>query len=182
MEVLFGKYNPSGRMPVTTYPADYIRRSPFNMDLRADGGQTYMFYDNESYGPVLWPFGSGGSYTEFRYRNTTKLRSSMTATAFSGSVYEVKVTNIGHVAGATTVLGFVSSDQPGSPLRQLFAFDKVFLRPGESQLVALRMPPGSPGAATVAEDGALAVLPGRYTVSIEHLRWEHIVEGPPLQL
>eukprot|EP01047_Picozoa_sp_COSAG01_P060157 COSAG01_NODE_7332_length_3247_cov_2.094663_7_plen_86_part_00 len=57
MDVLFGKYNPSGRMPVTTYPADYIQRSPFNMDLRADGGQTYMFYDNESYGPVLWPFG-----------------------------------------------------------------------------------------------------------------------------
>eukprot|EP01047_Picozoa_sp_COSAG01_P077986 COSAG01_NODE_14246_length_1478_cov_1.322698_1_plen_42_part_00 len=29
----------------------------------------------------------------------------------------------------------------------------------------------------VAEDGTLAVLPGRYTVAVEHLRWEHMVEG-----
>ena len=74
----------------------------------------------------------------------------------------------------------MSSDQPDSPLRQLFAFEKVFLRPGESKLVALRMPSGSPGAATVVKDGAMAVLPGRYTVSVEHLRWEQVVEGPAM--
>ena len=124
--------------------------------------------------------GFGLSYTEFEYRNISELRSSLTTATLGGSLYEVKVTNVGHIAGATSVLGFVSSDQPGSPLQQLFAFQKVFLRPGESKVVALKMSPGSPGAATVAEDGSLAVLPGRYIVSVEHLRWEHVVEGPAM--
>ena len=81
------------------------------------------------------------------------------------------------------MLGFVRSDQPGAPSRQLFAFDKVFLEPGETQQVVLAMSAaaGAPGAATAGDDGAWRVLPGRYRVDIEGLRYEHVVRGAPLR-
>ena len=82
------------------------------------------------------------------------------------------------------MLGFVGSDRPGSPARQLFGFDKVHLQPGEAKTVTLTMPAaaGSPGAATAGEDGVWRVLPGRYAVEVEGLRYEHVVQGPPQQL
>lgn len=54
-DVLLGAYNPAGRLPYTVYPADFVRRSFFNMNLRTDGGITYMFYE----GQALWEFGWG---------------------------------------------------------------------------------------------------------------------------
>ena len=96
--------------------------------------------------------------------------------------YTVEVTNAGAVAGATSVLGFVRSDQAGAPPRQLFAFDKVYLEPGQAKKVVLVVPAaaGSPGAATAGPDGAWRILPGRYRVDIEGLRYEHALQGDPV--
>jgi hypothetical protein len=66
MMSLLGESNRFGKLPYTMYPATFIQRNPFNFDLRADGGLTYMHYDGK-YGKPLFDFGHGLSYTTFSY-------------------------------------------------------------------------------------------------------------------
>ncbi|KAJ8758836.1 hypothetical protein K2173_002615 [Erythroxylum novogranatense] len=74
-DVLFGKYNPGGRLPLTWYPNDYVSKLPMtSMPLRPVNGypgRTYKFYD----GPVVYPFGYGLSYTKFTYNLVSATRS-----------------------------------------------------------------------------------------------------------
>ncbi|KAL6850019.1 hypothetical protein ACP4OV_020646 [Aristida adscensionis] len=73
-DVLFGKYNPGGRLPLTWYKNEYVNQIPMtSMALRADGkhgypGRTYKFYSGAD---VLYPFGHGLSYTSFTYASST---------------------------------------------------------------------------------------------------------------
>lgn len=68
-DVLFGKVNPSGRLPNTWYKEAYLRAAPYtDMGMRADAargypGRTYRFVNDSSL--VLYPFGYGLSYTTF---------------------------------------------------------------------------------------------------------------------
>ncbi|XP_031249789.1 probable beta-D-xylosidase 5 [Pistacia vera] len=71
-DIVFGKYNPGGRLPVTWYGADYVNMLPLtSMTLRpVDSlhypGRTYRFFD----GFTVYPFGYGLSYTQFKYNLT----------------------------------------------------------------------------------------------------------------
>ncbi|CAI8041647.1 Probable beta-D-xylosidase 2, partial [Geodia barretti] len=61
-DVIFGKFNPSGRLPVTYYPGDYVNQiSFFNMSMRDPPGRTYKFYT----GTPVFEFGHGLSYISF---------------------------------------------------------------------------------------------------------------------
>jgi len=129
-DVLFGDYNPAGRLPVTFYRSvDDL--PPFeSYDMR---GRTYRFFGREP----LYAFGHGLSYTTFRYDN---LRAAAPAFAAGDTVMvSVDVTNTGRRAGDEVVQLYVQ--YPGSsvdrPVRELKGFARVPLRPGETRTVHL---------------------------------------------
>ena len=137
-EVLYGKCNPSGRLPFTIYPADYVNQiSFFNMSMRACPGRTYKFYT----GTPVYAFGTGLSYTQFTYKWSMLPQGvlgdeSLTLTVEQLKLrdinYEAEVSNTGKMGGSTSVLAYITSDVPGAPMKQLFDFQKVYLDPGQS--------------------------------------------------
>jgi beta-glucosidase-like glycosyl hydrolase len=175
-DVLLGKISPGGRLPYTIYPSDFVsKRSMFDMNLRDNGGITYRYYT----GDALWEFGFGMSYTTFEYTwmmpeypraLTTHLA------AKDGINYTVKVTNTGHMAGDEVVLGFLNnSDHEDAPIRELFAFERISLDPGQSEVVYLTVPPEV--LSLVDERGVEAIVPGRYGVKIGVLETEVNLKG-----
>ena len=64
VDVLFGRCSPEGKSPVTWYPSAFVKtRASWDMNLRSGDGVTHMYYR----GKPLWAFGTGLSYTHFRY-------------------------------------------------------------------------------------------------------------------
>ncbi|OGU00009.1 MAG: hypothetical protein A2085_09925 [Gemmatimonadetes bacterium GWC2_71_10] len=132
-DVLFGDYNPAGRLPVTFYrsAADL---PPF--ESYAMAGRTYRFFT----GTPLYPFGHGLSYTTFRYAN---LRTSAdTAGATDTITVSFDLTNGGTRAGeevAQLYVRYPRSAMP-RPLRDLRGFQRVHLEPGETRTVTLSLP------------------------------------------
>lgn len=163
-DVLFGNYNPGGKLPYTFYPADFILRNMTNMDLQSDGGITYMWYQ----GVPLWPYGWGLSYTTFTYSWISSPSGSFSAGSIASKMqqleYEVNVTNTGNVAGDAVVLAFVSGTPPDFPLSSLFDFMRVTLQPGQSKILYFTNTVRS--LSTVDKEGQRWLNPGQYTVSI----------------
>ncbi len=129
-EVLLGKVNPSGKLPVSfprsvgNLPA-YYNRHPSAFGLR------YINADNEP----LYPFGFGLSYTTFEYGKPKLSTKEMTV---DGSVLlSVKVKNTGFVEGKEVVQLYVRDDLSTvtRPIKELKGFKKIFLKPGEEQIV-----------------------------------------------
>jgi beta-glucosidase len=140
-DVLFGDYNPAGRLPVTFYRN--VSDLPA-FDEYAMAGRTYRFFT----GTPLYAFGHGLSYTTFRY---SKLR---TGTApFGAKTFgttdtlsiQVDVTNSGRRAGDEVVQLYVRhpSSKVSRPIRDLRGFARVTLKPGERRTVSLRVPVSS---------------------------------------
>jgi beta-glucosidase len=127
-DVLFGDYNPGGRLPVTFYRGvdDLPAFDDYSMK-----GRTYRFFD----GPPLYPFGYGLSYTTFAYDS---LRTSSDTIASDGNVtVRVNVTNTGSRAGDEVVQLYVQhlGSSVERPRQDLRGFRRVALRPGETRAV-----------------------------------------------
>jgi len=129
-DVLFGDYNPAGRLPVTFYRG--VDDLPPFEDY-AMKGRTYRFFRGEP----LYPFGHGLSYTTFGYAN---LRTSAPSLSPGGEVtVSVDVTNTGERAGDEVVQLYVSYPQSAvqRPIRELRGYARVPLQPGETRTVRL---------------------------------------------
>jgi len=155
-DVLFGNYNPGGRLPVTFYRS--VAQLPAFTDYRM-AGRTYRFFR----GDVLFPFGYGLSYTTFRYRD---LRAPRAVRAGDSAAVSVEVENAGTVAGEETVELYLTAldGDARSPIRSLEGFQRVALGPGERRRVTLTL--GQRQLSTVDSAGACAVRPGRYEISV----------------
>lgn len=132
-DVLFGDYNPAGRLPVTFYESvdDLPPFEDYDME-----GRTYRYFD----GDVLYPFGHGLSYTTFEYSN---LRTSAETLARDDTVaVRVDVTNTGDRAGDEVAQLYVSYPESDveRPIKALKGFARVALEPGETQTVELPLP------------------------------------------
>jgi len=126
---LAGKINPSGRLPYT-----YPRYANSLHNYYHKYTETKLYDEVAGFNPQ-WEFGSGLSYTTFKYSNL-KL-SSKTLTATGGLNISVDVTNTGKVAGKEAVLLYVS-DLVASvtpEVKRLRGFDKISLNPGETKTV-----------------------------------------------
>jgi beta-glucosidase len=130
-DVLFGDFNPAGRL-VQTWPKS-IHHLPPMMDYDIRHGRTYMYFKHKP----LYPFGYGLSYSTFEYSG---LRTSAPTLATDGAVtVSVDVKNTGSRAGDEVVQLYVrrphaAADQPG---RELRGFKRVALQPGESKTVEI---------------------------------------------
>lgn len=137
-EVLFGEYNPSGKLPCTWYRSlDQI--PPFH-DYDIHNERTYLYFT----GDPLYPFGHGLSYTTFQI---DRLQMSA-ATLGPGQTMHVSVviTNIGKRAGAEVVQLYIKP--PASPvkrpIKQLAGFRRVELQPGQGETINFELPYSEP--------------------------------------
>jgi len=155
-DVLFGDYNPAGRLSTTWVRA--LADLPPMMDYDIRKGRTYMYFK----GAPLYPFGFGLSYTTFEYSN---LRVSADST--SADSVSVDVKNTGVRAGDEVVQLYVKPVGAGAdrPLKQLRGFERIALAPGETKTV--RMPLRSTDFAHWdADKHAFVVDPGDATIVV----------------
>src|SRR5213078_1762663 len=138
-DVLFGDTNPSGKLP-QTFPVR-LEDTPTYLDFPGENGKVYYgeglfvgyrYYDKKRIAP-LFPFGFGLSYTTFTYDN---LRLSASAIGPGDTLQvAIDVTNTGERAGQEVVQVYVRDLVAGlqRPAKELKAFAKVMLQPGECQ-------------------------------------------------
>jgi beta-glucosidase len=187
-DVLFGDYNPAGRLPVTFYksPDQLPPFEDYSMKER-----TYKYFT----GKPLYPFGHGLSYTTFAYKN---LKIPKTVKAGDPVKVSVTVTNTGKRAGDEVVQLYITDRQASVPVpvRKLVGFRRVSLKAGESQKVSFAIDPRElslitddtrriiepgvfdlsaggkqPGFTGTADTGTTEVITGQFTIT-----------GSPLQL
>jgi len=150
-EILYGKVNPSGKLPITidkkiednpSYPSysdpkQYLGDNALTEMNYSEGIYLgYRGYDKKHAKP-LYPFGYGLSYTTFDYSDL-KLSTNVMA---PGSTVDVKftVTNTGSQAGFEVAQLYVHPANPAvdRPEKELKGFTKVYLQPGESKTVSI---------------------------------------------
>jgi beta-glucosidase len=130
-DVLFGDYNPAGRLVSTWVKA--LSDLPDMMDYDIRKGRTYMYFK----GQPLYPFGFGLSYTSFEYSN---LRLSAASVDVKGEVtVSVDIKNIGSRAGDEVVQMYVKhlDSAVERPLKELRGFERINLQPNETRTVRL---------------------------------------------
>ncbi len=153
-EVLYGAYNPAGRLPVTLYRS--AEQLPDFEDYRMKG-RTYRFMTEEP----LYPFGHGLSYTTFEYGEAQLSQHTIAA---DGEVeLSVQVRNAGDRDGDEVVQVYVHREGDTGLNRTLRAFSRESLRAGESREVKLRLPASAFGFYD-DKTGTVHVRKGRYEI------------------
>lgn len=154
-DVLFGDYNPAGRLPVTFYSKDEDLPdfNDYSMENR-----TYRYFK----GKPLFEFGHGLSYTTFRY---DQLNLPQSISAGKDVSVSVRVTNTGDRDGDEVIQLYVSHQNSGvrAPAKALKGFQRVFLKKGESRELTFKL--RAIDLTLVSADGTVRQQPGKISVS-----------------
>ena len=183
--IIFGQYNPAGRLPITFYPASYIDMvSMFDMSMRpspTNPGRTYKFYT----GQPVFEFGFGLSYTTFSYawyNDSTSVSYSIQSLLENNfdrinirmQSFRVNVTNTGTMDGDDVVLAYIKPPQvlregQTPPIKQLFGFERIHLSVNETKQVFF--PLNMKVLFTIDRDGSKWLRPGQYhiLIGIQHM-------------
>ncbi len=149
-EVLFGDFNPSGKLPITFYKD--VNQLPDFLDYTMKG-RTYRYFDGEP----LFPFGYGLSYTTWKVDGGRWQEH-----ANGGGTVSIDVSNTGSRKGDQTVQLYIRNLQdPNGPLKTLRAFQCVTLNPGQTQTVDLHLTAQS-FEFWDPETNTMRTKPGRY--------------------
>jgi beta-glucosidase len=152
-DVLFGDYNPAGKLPVTFYK-DTTQLPGFE-DYTMKG-RTYRYISSE---PVF-PFGYGLSYTSFEIGNAQA--SKATIKSSEGVALTIPVTNTGKRDGVEVVQVYVhKANDADGPSKTLRAFQRVNVGAGKTNQVALNLPSAA-FEFFDARSGKMQVMPGEY--------------------
>ena len=154
-DVLFGDYNPGGKLPVTFYRSndDLPDFLDYSMENR-----TYRYF----HGSPLYAFGYGLSYTTFKTGRAKLSRKSMKT---DGKVtVTIPVTNTGKRQGTETVQVYVKAlDYADAPIKSLRGFEKVRLAPGQTVKVNITLD-GEAFEYYNPSIDELSTRPGRYQI------------------
>ncbi|MBW4888546.1 glycoside hydrolase family 3 C-terminal domain-containing protein [Mucilaginibacter sp. HMF5004] len=155
-DVLFGDYNPAGRLPVTFYASDNDLPSFTDYSMN---NRTYRYFK----GKPLYAFGYGLSYSTFEYSPLTvvptlKKGNSLTVT--------VKVTNTGKADGEEVVQLYLSHTgiKQKTAIRALKGFERVFIKAGETKSIIFKIP--ATDLSVTDANGALVQTPGKIEISV----------------
>ena len=152
-DVLFGDYNPSGKLPVTFYKNSSQLPDYEDYSMK---GRTYRYFDD-----ALFPFGYGLSYTTFEIRNE-KLEMKNDG----GGIVTVEVTNTGKKDGTEIVQLYIRNLQdPDGPLKSLRTFERVEVKAGQTVTAKLTFDRKSLEFWD-SETNTMRVKPGRYELLI----------------
>ena len=148
-DVLFGDYNPSGKLAVTFYKDD-SQLPPFDNYHMA--GRTYRYF----HGKPLYPFGYGLSYTTFEYGRPV----------YKDGKVSVSVKNVGKREGTETVQVYLRrpADTDG-PVKTLRGYARVNLKAGEQQQVEIGLP-RERFETWDAQTNTMRVLPDTYEIMV----------------
>ncbi len=148
-DVLFGDYNPSGKLPVTFYKnADEL---PDFLDYKMNG-RTYRYYEGEA----VFPFGHGLSYTTFDIGKP----------AYSNNKVQVRVKNTGSREGTETLQVYIHRPaDKDDALKTLRAYQQVQLKPGEQRTVTIPLT-RQQFETWDAKTNTMRVVAGKYEVMV----------------
>ncbi|MCK5473588.1 MAG: glycoside hydrolase family 3 C-terminal domain-containing protein [Planctomycetes bacterium] len=137
-DVIFGNYNPSGKLPIT-FPLNEQQLPSFDNDYETAGeSRGYRYYEKQNLKP-LFPFGYGLSYTSFEYSNL-KVKPQLCKISDTVTV-SVDVSNVGKRTGDEIVQLYVGDVKASvqRPLKELKGFNRVTLQPGQTKTVTFTL-------------------------------------------
>ena len=154
-DVLFGDYNPSGKLPVTFYKTSSQLPDYEDYSMK---GRTYRYFDD-----ALFPFGYGLSYTQFETGDPTIVESSDQNTELT---INVPVKNVGQRDGTETLQLYIYNPQdPYGPLKSLRAFKRVDVKAGQTVNAKLQLERKS-FEFWDDETNTMRVKPGEYEILV----------------
>ena len=154
-DVLFGDYNPAGRLPITFYKS--VDQLPDFQDYSMKG-RTYRYMTQTP----LYPFGYGLSYTTFDYKNA-KLSKDKIASNESVTL-SFDIANTGKMDGDEVAQIYIKNpNDPAGPLKAMKAFKRVNVKAGSEQPVSIQL---EPKAFQSFNDNTqtMEVRPGKYQI------------------
>lgn len=155
-DILFGNYNPSGRLPVTVVKGTEDLPPFDSYDMQ---GRTYRFLEKEP----MYPFGYGLSYTRFEYRPVD-----LPETILAGKdiQFDVSVKNTGKCSGETVLQVYIRDEEASVkvPKHQLVFFKRVMAETGEEKKVTVCI--RDRDLAVVRQNGTCVLEPGRFKIYI----------------
>lgn len=155
-DVLFGDYNPAGRLPVTYYKSVDQLPAFDNYDME---GRTYRYFHKTP----LYPFGFGLSYTHFKYSNLQLPKDLNSESDFKVSV---DITNTGDRDGDEVAELYIKDEKASTPrpIFQLEGFERLHLKKGETKTVTFTITPRQ--LSMIDKKKQLVVEPGWFTIFV----------------
>jgi len=155
-DVIFGDYNPAGRLPVTFYKSDSDLPSFTDYSMN---NRTYRYFT----GKPLYGFGYGLSYSSFKY---DELNIPLNIHTGKKVTVSVKVTNTGKMDGEEVSELYVShlGLKIKTPIKALKGFERTFIKAGESKVIRFELTPED--LSLINADGHAKELGGKIMISV----------------